>query len=144
LPTVDRHRCIAILAPLAVNRRGNVPEDDLLAFIATSMSSVWALELLLVLKRDPEKAWDAEHLIRELRSSPVVIDEALKRLQGAGLVMQDGAANYRYQAASPRLDELVSELEKAYATKPMTVIRAIIAAPTDKLRAFSDAFKLKD
>jgi hypothetical protein len=121
-----------------------VPEDDLLAFIATSISSVWALELLLLLKRDPGRSWDADSLIRELRSSPVVIDEALTRLQGAGLVMQDGTKRYRYQAAAPRLDQLVSELERAYAAMPMTVIKAIVAAPTDKLRAFSDAFKLKD
>jgi hypothetical protein len=121
-----------------------VPDDDVLSFIAASISSVWALELLLLLKRDPGRAWDAEHLIRELRSSPVVIDEALKRLQDAGLVMANGGGTFRYQAASSRLDELVTELDKAYAAKPMTVIRAIIAAPTDKLRAFSDAFKLKD
>jgi hypothetical protein len=122
----------------------NVPEDDLLAFIATSISSVWALELLLLLKREPTRAWHPEGLIRELRSSPVVIDEALKKLQNAGLVMHDGEATYRYQAASARLHELVSELEKAYATTPMTVIKAIVAPPSDKLRAFSDAFKLKD
>ncbi len=121
-----------------------MPEDDLFAFIATTVSSVWALELLLLLKRDPEKSWDPDSLIRELRSSRVVIDEALKRLQGAGLVMQDGAMRYRYQTASARLHELVSELEQTYATRPMTVIRTIVSAPSDKLRAFSDAFKLKD
>jgi hypothetical protein len=121
-----------------------VPDDDLLAFIATTISSVWALELLLLLRSDPARCWEAESLIRELRSSPVVIEEALKRLQGAGLVMQDDRETYRYQAASPRLDQLVSELQRAYATKPMTVIEAIVAAPSHKLRAFSDAFKLKD
>ncbi|MGH6771466.1 MAG: hypothetical protein ACRECO_20895 [Xanthobacteraceae bacterium] len=121
-----------------------MPEEDLVAFVATSISSVWALELLLLLRRDPAKYWEAESLIRELRSSPVVIDEGLKRLQGAGLVMQDDRGTYRYQAASPRLDQLVSELQAAYATRPMTVIEAIVAAPSDKLRAFSDAFKLKD
>lgn len=119
-------------------------DDDLIAFIGTSISSVWALELLLLLKREPGRSWDAETLIRELRSSPVVIEDALKGLQGAGLVMQDDATTFRYQAASARLDALVSEIEKAYAAKPMTVIKAVVAAPTDKLRAFSDAFKLKD
>ncbi|MPZ40093.1 MAG: hypothetical protein GEU95_18960 [Rhizobiales bacterium] len=118
-------------------------EDDLLTFIA-SIGSVWALELLLLLKRDPGRSWDPESLVRELRSSSVVIDEGLRRLQGAGLVMQDGARTYRYQTASPKLDNMASELEKVYATKPMTVIKAIVNARTDKLRAFSDAFKLKD
>jgi hypothetical protein len=120
-----------------------VTDDDLIAFIGASIGSVWALELLLLLRREQDRSWDPDALIRELRSSPVVIAEALKGLQSAGLVMQDDAANYRYQAASPHLDELVSSLERAYAAKPMTVIKAVVATP-EKLRAFSNAFKLKD
>ncbi len=119
-------------------------EDDVLLFIAEKNGSVWALELLLLLKRDPDRSWNPESLVLELRSSPVVIDEALLRLQGAGLVKQDAAGAFRYQAASPELNIMASELEKTYAAKPMTVIKAIVNARTDKLRAFSDAFKLKD
>ena len=119
-------------------------EDDLFAFIGSSIGSVWALELVLLLKRDPEQCWSSADLIRELRSSRVVIDESLRRLQAAGLVMQSDPETFRYHATSPRLDELVSELEKAYQLKPMTVIKAVVAAPSDKLRAFSDAFKLKE
>jgi hypothetical protein len=120
-----------------------VTDDDLFVFISTSISSVWALEVLLLLNRHRDRAWEPEGLIRELRSSPVVIEEALKGLQGAGLVMQESGTMYRYRAASAQLDELVSELQKVYAAKPMAVIKAIMSAPTDKLRAFSDAFKLK-
>jgi hypothetical protein len=121
-----------------------VAEEDLFAFIATSIGSVWALELLLLLKRDPQRSWTTEALIREMRSSAVVIADALKMLRAAGLVVSDTAGAYRYQAASERLDHFVSELEKAYAAMPMTVIKAIVSAPTDKLRTFSDAFKFKD
>jgi DNA-binding GntR family transcriptional regulator len=121
-----------------------VTEDDVLLFIAASIGSVWALELLLLLKRDPNQAWNRESLVRELRSSPVVIDEALQQLQGAGLVTEDGAGAFRYHAASPELNAMAFELEKTYAAKPMTVIKAIVNARTDKLRVFSDAFKLKD
>jgi hypothetical protein len=122
----------------------NVTEDDVLAFIANSIGSVWALELLLLLKRDTGRGWEAEALVRELRSSPVVIAEALGRLQNAGLVMQRGPRTFQYHAASPLLDDVASEIVKVYAIKPMTVIRAIVDPRTDKLRAFSDAFKLKD
>jgi hypothetical protein len=120
-----------------------VTEDDVLLFIAASIGSVWALELLLLLKRDPDRSWNRESLVRELRSSPVVINEALQQLQSAGLATQDAAGVFRYHAASPELDVMASELEKTYATKPMTVIKAIVNARTDKLRAFSDAFKFK-
>jgi hypothetical protein len=121
-----------------------VTDEDLLAFVTASVDSVWTLELLLLLKRQPERAWETEELIREMRSSPVVIADALKMLQGTGLVMQNAAGAFRYQAASERLDRLATELEQAYSTKPMTVIKAIVAAPPDKLRIFSDAFKFKD
>jgi predicted transcriptional regulator len=104
-----------------------VTEDDLLAFIATSIGSVWAVELLLLLRRDPAHGWDADALVRELRSSAVVIDDALQRLHAAGLIIRDGSNVYRYRAASPQLNRLASELEEVYATKPMTVIRAIVS-----------------
>jgi hypothetical protein len=66
-----------------------VTEDDLLAFIAISIGSVWTLELLMLLKREPHRHWDAESMIRELRGSPAVIEEGLRktterRLLGAG------------------------------------------------------------
>jgi hypothetical protein len=121
-----------------------VSEDDLLAFVTVSIRSVWALELLLLLKRDPSILWDAQGLILELRSSPVVIAEALASLVGVGLVVEDSGTRYRYGAASPALDRLVCELEQVYAAKPATVIKAIVASPNDKLRAFSDAFKFKE
>jgi hypothetical protein len=31
-----------------------------------------------------------------------------------------------------------------YTNKPISVIKAIVSAPTEKLRLFSDAFKLKE
>jgi hypothetical protein len=137
-------RRFAADSPIDGATRGSVTEDDLLAFIATSVGSIWALELLLLLRRDPDKGWASPSLVRELRSSPLVVEEGLRRLQGAGLVMEDGAAIFRYRAASPQLDDMARELEKIYAAKPMTVINAIVNARTDKLRAFSNAFKLKD
>lgn len=108
----------------------NVTEDDVLAFIANSIGSVWALELLLLLKRDAGRGWDADSLVRELRGSPIVIDEALQRLRAAGLVIQVDAGTYRYRPASPQLDGIASKLEGVYAARPIAVIKAIVAART--------------
>jgi hypothetical protein len=105
-----------------------VTEDDLLAFIASAIGSVWAVELLLLLKREPDRAWGPESLVRELRSSPIVINEALERLRTAGLIIRESVGLYRYGAASPQLNCMASQLEEVYATKPTTVIKAIAAA----------------
>jgi hypothetical protein len=106
----------------------DVTQDDLVAFIATSIGSIWVLELLLLFRRDPGRSWDAAAAVHELRSSPIVIEEAVARLRAAGLIVQDSAGLCRYHAASPRIDRLASELETAYAAKPMMVINAIVAA----------------
>jgi hypothetical protein len=121
-----------------------VTEDDVLAFAAASIRSVWTLELLFTLKRDPARVWNVDGLIRELRSSQVVVRAALESLAGAGLISEENPGGYRYRTASPELDQLVAELEKIYAVKPASVIRAIVSGPNDKLRIFSDAFRFKD
>jgi hypothetical protein len=121
-----------------------VTEDELLAFIAISIGSVWTLELLMLLKREPHRHWDAESMIRELRGSPAVIEEGLRRLESAGLVGQDRGDHYRYHPASAQLEDIAIGIDSLYRTKPTTVIKAITEARTDKLRAFSNAFKFKD
>lgn len=119
-------------------------EDEALAYAAASIRSVWSLEMLLTLKRAPDRAWSVDALIRELRSSLAVVNESLSNLRNAGLIAEDGQAGYRYNPASPELDELATALEKIYGIKPMAVIKAIVSGPSDKLRIFSDAFKFKD
>jgi hypothetical protein len=103
---------------------------------------VWALELLLVLKKEPARTWTYEHLIRELRGSQSVVQAALRNLTGMALVVEDPGKIYRYKAASEHIEGLVQELENLYASKPSTVIRAIMMLPEKKLNILSDAFKI--
>lgn len=119
-------------------------EDDLCKFIAQSIGSVWTLELLILLNRDAAHSWDEQKMVRELRSSSAVVRDAVHRLTNAGLIHRTADGLVHYQAASPTLDQLVTEIAELYATKPMMVIKAVADARADKLRAFSDAFKLKD
>jgi hypothetical protein len=121
-----------------------VTDQDLLTFVAASIRSVWALELLLFLKRNSTNVWGRDSLIRELRSSSAVISEALTSLEAAGLVAQGNGMDYRFCPASPALDQIASDLERLYAAKPLSVVNAIVASPTVRLRMFSDAFKLKE
>jgi hypothetical protein len=57
---------------------------------------------------------------------------------------QDRSDHYRFHAASPRLEDIANGIDSLYRAKPTTVIKAITEARTDKLRAFSNAFKFKD
>jgi hypothetical protein len=117
-------------------------EHEVLAFVQSSFKSVWMLELLLTLRRNPQRAWRSDELVRELRSSDAIVAEALQSLQALALVNQEDSV--RYAPASPTLDAIAAEVASLYARKPMAVIRAISTAPNEKLRIFSDAFRLKD
>ena len=118
-------------------------EETVLEFATASFRSVWALELLLALKRRGGQVCKSSDMIKDLRGSRVVVTEALNDLIAAGLVIGDEIDGYRYQPGSQTIDEMVAELEKLYALRPVSVIGTIVSSPTAKLRILSDAFRIK-
>lgn len=118
-------------------------DKDLLAFIGGSIRSVWALEMLLILKRDPGRRWTAADLVRELRASTMVVDESVQTFRTAGLVSCDEGGGCAYAPASPVIADMCDALEEAYRQRPVAVVNAIVSR-TDKIQSFADAFRLKD
>ena len=116
-------------------------DHDLLAFITSSFRSVWALELLLLLKRDP-RPWERSELVTTLRASELVVTKALDSLLAAGLASIDGNAA-RYMPVKDQVAEDVERTERLYAARPDAVRRAIVSASSGGLTAFADAFRLR-
>ena len=118
-------------------------DQDLLSFIHSSVRSVWALEVLLLLRRERERGWTAETLARELRANERLVTEVLAGFETAGLVACE-AGGCAYAPAAPVLDQLCARLEAAYRERPVAVVKAIMAAPKDKLQIFADAFRFRN
>ena len=116
-------------------------DEDVLRFIAASFPSVWALELLLALRRE-RRPWTREQLVTALRASELVVSKALDALVAAGLasVDQDGAL---YMPANQDMDECTTRVEQLYRTRPNTVRRTIVSASTSSAAAFANAFRLR-
>jgi DNA-binding IclR family transcriptional regulator len=108
--------------------------------IAEQIDSVEQLEVLILLREHRSRPWTVDGINERIRSSPNSVRERLEALVQRGLVAQQDAG-YRYAAAG-ELDATVSELARAYAERRFTVIELIFAKPSDKLRAFADAFKV--
>ena len=117
------------------------PDHDLLRFIASSFRSVWALELLLVLKSQP-RSWPRAELVSTMRASELVISKALDSLLAAGLASVEGEGA-RYMPVSDEVAACVDRTEQLYATRPDAVRRAIVSASAGDLTAFADAFRLR-
>jgi DNA-binding transcriptional ArsR family regulator len=117
-------------------------DRDVFQFIREHVRSVWALELLLRLKHDPERCWSVEELVGDLRASHSLVSDNLAILEQAGLVVDDDRGCFRYAPAASALIKICDDLEAAYRAKPVTVIRWI-SAPTERLQSLADAFKFK-
>jgi hypothetical protein len=117
-----------------------VLDADLHGLIRGAIRSTWSLELLLRLRKEPGRVFARDELVRELRSTRLLIDRCIKELDSAKLLESD-ADSCKYAPARPDLDVLCERLERAYAERPIAVINAITQSPSDRRQSFADAFK---
>ncbi len=114
--------------------------QDLVAFIRGHVRSVWALELLLLLRSNPAARWSSAALVRELRASTKLVQENLAGFERDGLAAQD-AEGWRFAPATSLLEELTGRLAALYRERPMATIALI--SRIDPVQSLADAFKLK-
>ncbi len=116
-------------------------EEEVAIFIRQRIKSVWALEVLLHLreKSGPETA---EALVRDLRSSPVIIEEVLASLFAGKLLAKQADGCHLFQPATPALAALVERLAEGYRDFPVAVIQ-VIYAQASEIEKFANAFRLR-
>ncbi len=112
-------------------------------FILTTFRSVWALEVLLHLRRASEMPHTRAHLIQQLRASDVVMSKSVDELVAAALIVELGDGSLKYSPVSVDLETKVAAAEQLYKAKPDAVRRLIITSSSGGLAAFADAFRLK-
>jgi hypothetical protein len=104
-------------------------------FVRCYIRSVWDLELLLLLLRNPCRFWTPGELVRELRASPPLVTDSLMALMRAGCVMLEEWGRYRYHAASPELEAQVQAVREAYANFPVAVTKLIWDGSHSRLKS---------
>lgn len=107
-----------------------------------AITSVWALELLLLIRKEPERGFTIDGLVRELRANHQLVSTIVAKFKTRGLASETGDL-IRYTPVSMDIGAAVDEIERVYAQTPLALIKEIADAPNEKIRAFSDAFKLK-
>jgi hypothetical protein len=118
--------------------------QEVLEFIQSAYPSVWAIELSSLLRQNRDRSLDSREMVSALRGSELVVSQSLKSLIAAGLVVIDEEGRAQYSPASSELDKAASDAEALYAKSPNAVRRAIVAAANPGIRAFANAFRLRD
>ncbi len=115
----------------------------LLEFMKKSVRSVWALELLLLIRGQRSRAWSMGELVGELRASEAVVAGVLSGFERDGLVARDARGAVRFAPEPGCLDQLCDALAEAYKERPLAVINAI-SRPDDQIESLANAFRLRD
>lgn len=117
--------------------------NQLADFIRGAFPSVWSLELLVLLRSEPDRAWTGQELVDRLRGSDHIVIQGVGALVAGGLAATEEGGKVRFAPASPEIARLVEEAARQYAKRPDAVRRIIVFAGNIGLQAFSDAFDLR-
>jgi hypothetical protein len=119
-----------------------VPKD-VERFIATDIESVEQLEVLLLLRAAPDKHWTAHEVARALVSRVDSAADWLDRMARRDLLAQTGDGTYRYAPPTPDVAHTIDALAESFAKYRVTVVALIFSKPSERVRLFSDAFRLR-
>lgn len=122
--------------------------DDLNAevreLIARHLDSVESIEILLLLRRSPQTYWGAPAIAEQLGIAPDIARTKIEALRSSGIITvgeQTGA--FRYGPPDQRTKNAVDELAALYANRRGSVINTLYSTNLERLRAFSNSFRVK-
>jgi hypothetical protein len=120
-----------------------MPTEQAERFIRRHIRSMSALELLLHLRANADESWTPSRLAQTLRGNTAAMVGMLDDFAGHGLaVKQDGDA-FRYAGGDAGNDAALAEIEEMLKTQPFALMEMILNAPSENLKSFSDAFRLR-
>ena len=116
---------------------------EVLRFLRERIDSVEQLEALARLIDQPERAWTAAELARELRSSESSLRARLEALKAAGALVREASGAYRYEPTRPETESILRALVAVYRLRPYRVIEILYGGADAAMQSFLDAFQLK-
>lgn len=120
--------------------------EDVRRFLDENIESLEQLEILRVLAEDPGREWAAAELAAEIQADPSAAASHIAALAARGLVATStrrGETVARHGTRSPELGGRLTQVLAAYHERPVTMIKLVYAKANERLRAFSDAFRLR-
>lgn len=124
-------------------KRAELPAD-IRRFILTSVPSVPYLEAILLLRTEPDAAWEVRQVAGRLYVGEKQAAELLAALAEAGIAHcnpQEDAALFRYAPSTAELRELLDALAQAYSANLVGVTDLIHSRIDKRAQQFADAFR---
>lgn len=92
---------------------------------------------------DAEREWRASDISQVLYVTPGAAEEQLERMRAQGFLHSPFAGVYRYAPEEAQMRVAVRELAMVYEQLRFRVIEYIYSRPSDSVRSFAHAFRIK-
>lgn len=115
-------------------------------FLQQYLSSFEQIEIVLLLRADPKRAWTAPEVASALVTPPESAAMRLFLLASSGLIAFEptGVPRYRYLPVDEATEDLLRELADSYPANRAEIATLLSSKPpNDPVRSFADAFRLK-
>lgn len=117
--------------------------EEVRSFLLQYVDSVEQLEVLLLVRSQPGRVWSADEVAAELRTDPRSVHLRIDDLRDGGLVAGEAGGGIRYAPRTPAMARAVEATDRAYQTHRVAIITLIFSRPTERIRSFADAFRLR-
>ncbi|MBA2960979.1 MULTISPECIES: hypothetical protein [Ramlibacter] len=117
--------------------------DDVRRFLLTSVPSVPYLEALLLMRADPETAWDAFRVAGRLYIPESHALEMLRALEAANFVVRTSEGHFCFRPATPEMRSVIDTVATTYASNLVGVTELIHSRIDKRALQFADAFRWK-
>ena len=113
--------------------------------LSRHIKSVEQLEVLLLVRSQPQRGWTAAEVYEVIRSSEPSIQSRLQTFTAGGFLTEEKGPpqTFRFSPKDQNLHAAVDQTAAAYQTSRVRVIEAIFAPETDPVQSFADAFRLR-
>jgi hypothetical protein len=124
---------------------------ELLDLLQAQVGSLEALELLLLLHRTQERAWDRFEIANRLGLSDDIVEASAASMESHGFLARHGTGpgtTWQYSARPPERAAMIDRLATVYADRRLEIMRILSAQAMERLResaarAFADAFIIR-
>ena len=121
---------------------GDPIPDDVRRFLLARPLTVPHVEAILLMRREPERRWDAAGLAARIYVAPPVAASVLADLGTLGLAANEDD-RFRYAPADAAMSALIARLDEAYAKNLVEVARLIHASRDRTAEQFAAAFRFR-
>lgn len=115
---------------------------DVKEFIGKYIYSIAQLEIILLLRSEPQKFWTADEITQKLYLQVEMTTKLLLEIVHRGLAIRTDTG-FRYEPMNSVDRNALDQLAEIYQERRVAVTAEIFSRPIDSLRAFSDAFRFR-